>query len=72
MMSVLPMRTCSGPAKRARRIMAQNLAWAVGYNALAIAAAGLGLLHPLLAAVAMAASSLTLLANSLRLRKPVA
>jgi heavy metal translocating P-type ATPase len=51
-----------------RKIIVQNLAWAFGYNTLALAAAALGLLHPLLAAVAMVVSSVTVLANSLRLQ----
>jgi heavy metal translocating P-type ATPase len=57
-------------ARRTRRIIMQNLAWAFGYNAIALALAAAGWLHPLLAAVAMVASSLTLLGNSLRLRRP--
>jgi P-type E1-E2 ATPase len=56
-------------ARRTRRIIMQNLAWAFGYNAIALALAAAGWLHPLLAAVAMVASSLTLLGNSLRLRR---
>ncbi len=54
-------------SRRTRRIIRQNLAWALGYNALALAAAAAGKLHPLLAAVAMVISSLTLVSNSLRL-----
>jgi heavy metal translocating P-type ATPase len=44
-----------------------NLAWALGYNALALVAAFLGFLHPLLAAGLMLVSSLFVLGNSLRL-----
>jgi P-type E1-E2 ATPase len=51
-----------------RRIIAQNLAWAFGYNAVALAAAAVGWLHPLLAAAAMVFSSVTVLANSARIR----
>ncbi len=51
-----------------RRIMAQNLAWAFGYNAVALGAAAAGLLHPLVAALAMVASSLTVLSNSARIQ----
>ncbi len=51
-----------------RKIIFQNLAWAFGYNTVALAAAATGLLHPLLAAVAMVISSVTVLANSLRLQ----
>jgi heavy metal translocating P-type ATPase len=56
-------------ARQTRRIIRQNLLWALGYNAVALAAAALGWLHPLLAAVAMVVSSLTVLSNSLRLAR---
>jgi heavy metal translocating P-type ATPase len=55
--------------RRTRRIIRQNLWWALGYNAVALAAAATGVLHPLLAAVAMVVSSLTVLGNSLRLQR---
>jgi Cu2+-exporting ATPase len=54
--------------RRARRIILQNLLWALGYNAVALGFAAAGYLHPLLAALAMAGSSLTILANSSRVR----
>jgi len=56
-------------SRRARRIIKQNLAWAFGYNAVALGAAAAGLLHPLLAALAMVVSSVTVLGNSLRLQR---
>ena len=43
-----------------------NLAWAFGYNAVAIPVAIAGLLNPLIAAVAMTASSLLVVANTRR------
>ena len=48
------------------KIIKQNFAWSFAYNTIAIAAGAAGLLHPLLAAVAMAVSSLTVLGNSMR------
>jgi len=47
----------------------QNLFWALGYNTAMIPLASLGLLQPVLAAAAMAASSVSVLANSLLFRR---
>jgi Cu2+-exporting ATPase len=57
-----------GAARRTRRIIGENLAWSVAYNAVAIPAAALGWVPPWLAAVGMSASSLLVVGNALRLR----
>ena len=56
-------------AKKTRRIIRQNLGWALLYNASAIPAAAGGLISPWLAALGMSASSLLVVVNALRLRR---
>lgn len=53
-------------ARRARRVVTTNLAWAFGYNAVAVTIAVAGRLDPLVAALAMVASSLAVLGNARR------
>jgi len=56
-------------SEAALRKIKQNLAWALGYNTAMIPLASLGLLQPVLAAAAMAFSSVSVLANSLLFRR---
>jgi P-type Cu+ transporter len=56
-------------ARATLAVMRANLTWAFGYNLAAIPLAALGYLNPLFAGVAMAASSLIVTGNSLRLRR---
>jgi len=68
-----PVLTARRLALRTRRVIKQNLGWALGYNLLLVPLAAFGQLErfggPMLAGAAMGLSSLTVVLNALRLRR---
>lgn len=66
--SLAPVATAVSAARKTMRVVRQNFAIAIGYNAIAVPLALMGKVTPLVAAVAMSGSSIIVIANALRLR----
>ena len=68
--SLAPLAEGVAQARRTLRIVRQNLAWAAGYNTVALPLAATGFIAPWMAAIGMSASSLLVVLNALRLSRP--
>jgi Cu2+-exporting ATPase/Cu+-exporting ATPase len=55
-------------SKKTMKVVRQNLLWAFGYNAVGVFFAAMGMLTPIISALAMVLSSAFVIQNSLRLR----
>ena len=64
-----PVVTAAGLSRQTMRIVRQNLAWAIVYNAFALPLAAAGMVPPWMAAIGMSASSLIVVLNALRLTR---
>ena len=66
-LTVLP--AAMAVAAQTRRIIKQNISWAIGYNLIALPLAAMGYVPPWAAAIGMSASSLLVLLNALRISR---
>jgi Cu2+-exporting ATPase len=66
--SLMPVAKAVIAARRTMGVVRQNFMLAIGYNLIAVPLAFLGLVTPLVAALAMSGSSIMVVANALRLR----
>jgi len=64
---LMPLVAALDVARKAHRIVRQNLSWAVAYNLIALPLAAMGYIAPWMAAIGMSASSLLVVLNALRL-----
>ena len=58
-----------GLSRRCLKVIRQNIAWAAAYNAVCVPLAVMGMMPPWLAGLGMAASSLAVVTNALRLAR---
>ena len=66
--SLAPVAIAISAARKTMRVVRQNFAIAIAYNAIAVPLALMGKVTPLVAALAMSGSSIIVVANALRLR----